>query len=87
MPNLPVNPNDIVIDHEADQVRVLSKQERETLETQKWLSHLRVIHLEEIEIIKNLLNDPTTELDPDQLQRDLERSKHFVKRINEVLPK
>lgn len=85
MPNLPVDPDGIVLDHEADRVRVMSQEERETLETQRRLSHLREIHREEIETIKNLMKDPANELDLDQLQKDLERSKHFVRRINEVL--
>lgn len=86
MPDLLINPDDIVIDHEADQVKVLSKRERETLETQRRLSYLREIHREEIETIKNLIKDPANELDLDQLQTDLGRSKHFVNRINQVLP-
>ena len=83
MPNLQVDPDDIILDHEADRVWVMSKEEREIRNN---LANQRQMHLEEIELIKQDMKDHENKDILDDLREDLERSNYFVKRINEVLP-
>ncbi|MEM1375761.1 MAG: DUF5681 domain-containing protein [Pseudomonadota bacterium] len=83
MPDLPVDPDNIILDDQADRVRVISREERETRDK---LKHLRQTHREEIGLIEQDLKNPENKEFFQQLRENLERSQHFVKRINEVLP-
>lgn len=86
LPDLEVNPNDIVVDHENARAYVKKSLTDEQKQAIANLSKMKVAHEQEIKLIEEMIEDSKHADFIDMLKIDLKRSKNIVKRLEKLIP-
>ncbi len=85
LPNLEIHPDDIVIDHEAGSAHIkkeLTSVQQNAIEK---LTEMNAAHEKEIDILQSMIVDPENANIVEILEKDLQRLRQIIARIDELV--